>query len=62
MQEGWSYKKDPGEFIKKFKNIDHIQQDAIIVTVDIVGLYPSIRHYPGLEALRRLIIEKIKIF
>ena len=53
MQEGWSYIKDSGDFIKKLKNIDHIPQDAIMVTADVVGLYPSIPHDAGLEALRK---------
>ena len=42
MQEGWSYIKDSSDLIKKFKNIDHIPQDAIMITADVVGLYPSI--------------------
>ena len=29
MQEGCSYLKDSGDFIKKLKNADHIPQDAI---------------------------------
>ena len=53
MQEGWSYIKDSGDFIKKLKNIDHIPQDAIMVTTDIVGLYPSTPHRAGLETLRK---------
>ena len=53
MQEGWLYLKDSGDFIKKLKNIDHIPQDAIMVTTDVVGLYPSIPHDAGLEALRK---------
>ena len=52
MQEVWSYIKDSGGFIKKLKNIDHIPQDAIMVTADIVRLYSSIPHDAGLEALR----------
>ena len=52
MQEGWSYIKDSGDFIKKLKNIDNILQDAIMVTGNVVGLYPSIRHDAGLEALK----------
>ena len=32
MQEGWSYIKDSGDFIKNLKNLDHILQDAIMVT------------------------------
>ena len=39
--------------MKKLKNIDHIPQDAIMVTADGVSLYPSISHDAGLEALRK---------
>ena len=38
MQESCFYIKDSGDFIKKMKNIDHIPRDAIMVTVDVVGL------------------------
>ena len=44
MQEGRSCIKDSGDFNKKLKNIDHIPQDAIMVTTDNVNLYSSIRH------------------
>ena len=37
VQEGWSYIKDSGNFIKKLKNSDHIPQDAIMVIADVVG-------------------------
>ena len=53
MQECWSYIKDSGDFIKKLKNIDHIPQGAIMVTADVVGLYPSIPHGAGMETLRK---------
>ena len=63
MQDGWSYIKDSGDFIKKLKNIDPIPQDGIMVTADIVGLCPSIPNDAGLEALKKgLIIERIKRF
>ena len=45
--------KDSGDFIRKLKNINHIPQDATMVTAIIVGLYPSISHDSGLEALRK---------
>ena len=44
---------DSGDFIKKLKNIDHVPQDAIMVTADVVGLYPSIPHDAGLKTLRK---------
>ena len=53
MREGWSYIKDSGGFIRKLKNIDHIPQDAIVITADVIGLYPSIPYDAGLETLRK---------
>ena len=52
MQKGWSYIKDSGYFINKTKNLSNIPDNAILVTVDVVGLYPSIPHEAGLRALR----------
>ena len=63
MQERWSYIEDSDDFIKKLNNINHIPQDAIMVTTDLVGLHPSIPHDAGLEAIKkRLIIERRKRF
>ena len=33
-------------------DLDGLPEDAILCTVDVVGLYPSIPHEEGLEALR----------
>ena len=52
MQEGWSYIKDTEDFLKKVQNIGKIPQDSILVTADVVGLYPSIPHNAGLKALK----------
>ena len=52
MQESWSYIKDSNDFIKKAKNLKDIPQDALLVTADVVGLYPSIPHEAGLKALK----------
>ena len=53
MQSSWSYIKDSGDFIKKIKDINNIPKDSILVTADVVGLYPSIPHEAGLEALEK---------
>ena len=42
MLKEWSYIKDSGDFIKKIYNLDLIPKNAILVTVELVGLYPSI--------------------
>ena len=47
-----SYIKDTNHFLKKIMDLDGLPEDAILCTVDVVGLYPSIPHEEGLEALR----------
>ena len=52
MQNRWSYIKDSNDFIKKIKHLKNISINALLVTVDVVGLYPSIPHKAGLRALK----------
>ena len=58
IQNGWSYVKDSGDFIKKINNLDSIPENAILVTADVVGLYPSIPHEVGLRALREALDKR----
>ena len=58
MQEGKSYIKDTGDFLQKIKKINAIPENAILVTADVVGLYPSIPHQAGLEALREALNKR----
>ena len=58
MQMGWSYIKDSGDFIKKTRNPGSIPENAILVTADVVDLYPSIPHEAGLKALRKYLIRE----
>ena len=51
IQKGWSYMKDFGYFIKKISNLHSIPENAILLTADMVGLYPSTPHHVGLTAL-----------
>ena len=60
MQKGWSYIKDSGDFINKTKNLSTIPDNAILVTADVVGLYPSIPHEVGLRALREALEKQDK--
>ena len=47
-----SYIKDSNNFLHKIRNlIRDIPNDASVVTADVVGLYPSISHEAGLQAL-----------
>ena len=54
IQESWSYTKDSNsnDFINKTKNLKDISQEALLVTADVVGLYPSIPLEDGLRALK----------
>ena len=52
---GWSYIKDSDDFIKRTRNLYSIPENAILVTADVVGLYPSIPHEAGLKALREVL-------
>ena len=47
-----SYIKDTNHFLQKIANLDELPENAILCTVDVVGLYLSIPHDEGLEALR----------
>ena len=49
MQKGKSYIRDSGDFLEKIKN-STLQENVILVTADVVGLYPSI---PPSSWLRR---------
>ena len=60
MQKGWSYNKDSGDFTNKTKNVSTIPGNAILVTADVVGLYPRIPHEAGLRALREALDKQDK--
>ena len=47
-----SYIKDTNHFLQKLNGLDSLPEDAILCTVDVVGLYPSITHDEGLESIR----------
>ena len=53
MKQGESYIKDTGDFLENLKRVEEIPKGAILVTADVVGLYPSIPHDGGLEILRK---------
>ena len=46
------------DFIKKAKNLKDIPQDALLVTADVVGLYPSIPHEAGLKTLKEALDKR----
>ena len=48
-----SYIKDTNDFLCKLKDLPPLPDDAILCTIDVVGLYPSIPHDQGLEAMKK---------
>ena len=57
MKAGKSYIKDTGDFLEKLKNLGNTPSNAILVTADVVGPYPSIPHEAGLQALYEKVEE-----
>ena len=47
-----------GDFIKKIWNVGSIFENAILVTGDVVGLYPSVAHEVGFQALRNVLDKR----
>ena len=47
-----SYIKDTTHFLNKLDNLGRIPANAILVTLDVAGLYTNIPNYEGLEAAR----------
>ena len=60
MQNGKSYIRDSSDFISKIKDLNNIPQGALLVTADVVELYPSIPHDLGLTSSRE-VLEKRKL-
>ena len=50
-----SYLKDTNDFLTKLKEMSRFPEGAILVTIDVVGLYPNIPHNEGLEAIRKIL-------
>ena len=48
-----SYIKDTNHFLKKLKELGSLPKNAILCTIDVVGLYPNIPHKEGLASIRK---------
>ena len=53
MKQGESYIRDTGNFLAKLKAAGEVPKGAILVTADVVGLYPSISDSEGLDILKK---------
>ena len=47
-----SYVKDANHALSRLNKLGRIPEGAMLCTVDVVGLYPSIPNWEGLEAIR----------
>ena len=41
--------------LKKTRTVGNIPENAILVTADVIGLYPNIPHNAGLKALNNML-------
>ena len=53
-----SYIKDTNDFLCKLRNLPTLPDNAIFVTIDVVGLYPHIPNNEGLDALKKALDER----
>ena len=49
------YIKDTNYFLKKFQGLGSLPKNAILCTIDVVGLYLNILHEEGLASMRNLL-------
>ena len=54
-----SYIKDTNEFLHRLRGLGQLPANALLVTLDVVALYPSIPHDGGLEALSCFLRENL---
>ena len=52
VSQSRSYVKDTNHFLSRLSNLGRIPEGALLCTVDVVGLYPSVPHGEDLEAVR----------
>lgn len=50
--------KDTNDFLHKLNNIDTLPENAILVVINVVGLYPHILHDEGLDAIRHALSRR----
>ena len=58
MQSGISYIRDSQHFSEKIKTIGSVPENAILVTADVMSLYPNIPHQAGLKALNEALEKR----
>ena len=59
MRNGNSCIRDSSHFLGRIKNIRSVPDNAMLVTADVVGLYPSIPHSAGLNSLKKALENRV---
>ena len=52
-------KNDTGHFLEKFRELGRVPENSILVTADVVGLYPRIPHSDGMQALHQKLENRL---
>ena len=58
IRNGLSYIRESQHFLERIKTIGNIPENAILVTADVVGLYPNVPHQAGLNALKNALEKR----
>ena len=61
MRSAKSYKRETSDFFEILKELSSVTQNSLLVTTDVVGLYPGIRHQEKLEALSIKLAQREEI-
>ena len=59
MQSAKSYIKDTSDFFRKLTELGEVPENAILVTADLMNLYPSIQHLDTSEPLPVKLEERV---
>ena len=54
-----SYLRDTNDFLKNLRELPALPNNALLCTVDVIGLYPNIPHDDGLAALKNALDKRI---
>ena len=58
-QQVKSYLKDTSDFLRKVKSLPPLPENALLVAMDVVALYPNIPHEGGLKAVENALNQRI---
>ena len=51
--------EDSRDFLERLKEIGNIPENAILVSFDVVGIYPHLLHVEGIEPMRYYLLNRM---